>query len=89
LSRLKRSGLLIHTKGEDGGYQLSRPLEEISLYDIYTGVKGELRISRCLADGRQCYYGEMEECKMNKAMRSLQGKMIEEMSGMMLADLVL
>ena len=41
-SLLKRAGLVISTKGAQGGYHLSRPPKDISVYDIFTAVEMSL-----------------------------------------------
>lgn len=38
-SILKKSGLVISTKGSQGGYQLSKPPEEIKIYDILSSTE--------------------------------------------------
>lgn len=41
-SILKKSGLVTSTKGSQGGYQLSRPPEEIKIYDILSSTETTL-----------------------------------------------
>lgn len=38
-SILKKSGLVTSTKGSQGGYQLSKPPEEIKIYDILSSTE--------------------------------------------------
>jgi Rrf2 family protein len=52
LIKLREHGLIVSRRGNHGGYNLAKPPEEISLYDILVAVEG-----RCLAlsgnfDGR-------------------------------------
>jgi Rrf2 family cysteine metabolism transcriptional repressor len=42
LIRLREAGLIISRRGNQGGYTLARPPEEISLLDIVVAVEGEL-----------------------------------------------
>ena len=41
LGRLRNHGLITSRRGNQGGYVLARPPEEISLYDILMAVEGE------------------------------------------------
>jgi len=41
LGRLRTHGLITSRRGNQGGYALARPPEEISLYDILMAVEGE------------------------------------------------
>lgn len=42
LNELRNGGLIVSKRGKQGGYALSRPPEEISLYDVVRAVEGEL-----------------------------------------------
>lgn len=46
---LRRAGLLVSTRGQHGGYVLSRPPDEISVLDIVTVVEGEVAPVECVA----------------------------------------
>ncbi|MCL2546416.1 MAG: Rrf2 family transcriptional regulator [Oscillospiraceae bacterium] len=86
-NQLKRKGLLKSTQGRKGGYQLGREAHEISLYDVYECIEGELLINRCLIEGKLCSHGETQECKMHKLLYGVQDTMIAAMAGVTLADL--
>ncbi|MCL2547225.1 MAG: Rrf2 family transcriptional regulator [Oscillospiraceae bacterium] len=86
-NQLKKRGLLDSVQGRKGGYQLGRPAQDISLYDVFLCVEGELQISRCLGNGGLCDYGKMRKCKMHGGLRSLQDTVIEEMSKLSLIEL--
>lgn len=42
LTELRNGGLIVSRRGKQGGYALSRPPEEISLYDIVKVIEGDL-----------------------------------------------
>ncbi|WFB06367.1 Rrf2 family transcriptional regulator [Streptomyces sp. LX-29] len=48
LSELRRAGLVRSLRGPDGGYELSRPPEEITLADVIRAVDGPLASVRDL-----------------------------------------
>jgi Rrf2 family protein len=43
LLHLKSAGLVTSTRGAAGGYRLSRPADEISVWDVMSAVEGEAR----------------------------------------------
>lgn len=42
LSELRRAGLVVSRRGQDGGYRLARPADETSLADIIRAIDGPL-----------------------------------------------
>lgn len=54
LRKLVTGGIINSFKGIHGGYEIARPLNEISLYDVVELVEGTYRFSRCLEDGYEC-----------------------------------
>ena len=69
LRKLVAAGIVKSFKGTQGGYEIGRPLEEISLYDVIRTVEGEYQLSRCLADGYEC--GCKAPCKFQKIFREI------------------
>jgi Rrf2 family protein len=47
---LKTAGLIKAKRGAHGGYQLTRPPEEITLYDALIALEGSLDPKECLAE---------------------------------------
>ena len=41
LRKLVLAGIITSNPGKEGGYQLARSVEEISVYDVYTALEGE------------------------------------------------
>ena len=54
LQNLVKQKLLVSTKGPNGGFSLSRPAAEISLWDIVTKVDGEEFFTNCLISLEPC-----------------------------------
>lgn len=59
LADLRRAGVVRSKRGADGGYQLSRPAEEISLADVIRAVDGPLAWVRDERPGSVEYEGPM------------------------------
>lgn len=54
LRKLMLEGLLDSIRGAHGGYVLAKPPEEISLYDVYKTISGEILINTCLLNPEAC-----------------------------------
>ena len=54
LKLLAKSGLVVSTRGVQGGYSLSRDAAEISAADIIDALEGPVHITECSADDSQC-----------------------------------
>lgn len=46
-NRLKKAKLVVSSRGASGGYSLSRPRQELSVYDIISAVDTPLKATRC------------------------------------------
>ncbi len=51
---LVRKGLLTSAKGRGGGFALSRPPQQISLFDIYAAVDGAEDLDACVVGNARC-----------------------------------
>jgi Rrf2 family iron-sulfur cluster assembly transcriptional regulator len=58
LSVLRRAGLVTAERGRTGGFTITRPLDQISLYEVLVALGGPL------IDPRHCqrHSGQLEEC---------------------------
>ena len=51
---LKKASLVIAKEGASGGYQLSKPSEDISLSEVVEAIEGPLRLTNCQNVDRRC-----------------------------------
>ena len=49
-SQLRRAGIVRSIRGAHGGYTLSRPPNEITVYDIIEVLEGSIEISDCIEE---------------------------------------
>lgn len=49
-SQLRRAGIVRSIRGAHGGYTLSRPPNEVTVYDIIEVLEGSIEISDCIED---------------------------------------
>ena len=54
LKKLEKASILKSYYGARGGYILARPVDEISLLDIYTAIEGEMCLNDCKQHGYKC-----------------------------------
>ena len=54
LKLLAKAGLVISTRGAQGGYRLARDARRISAADIIDALEGPVYITECSADDSQC-----------------------------------
>ena len=78
LKKLERAGIVRSIRGTNGGYQLMKPVDCITLYEIVNAVDDSLLVNECLqpshicphnADGKCCRFhqefGRIQEVLVN------------------------
>ncbi len=71
LRKLVAEGIVKSFKGTQGGYELAKPVNEISLGDIIEAVEGEITLSRCTKEGFVCNKEHTAPCKFQKIYREI------------------
>lgn len=66
LRKFVASGMVRSFKGVQGGYELAKPAEEITLKEIVETVEGTYYISRCLDPDCGCNRTETGACKAQR-----------------------
>jgi len=84
--QLKQHGLLGTVQGRYGGYMLAKPATEISIYDIFQAVEGDLQINRCLKDEQYCNSGGSGKCSTHDYFQDLQNDVAALLSRKYIAD---
>ena len=62
LRKLVASGIIRSYKGTQGGYELGRPLSEISINDILECIEGPYVLSRCVRKDSKCTFTGDKRC---------------------------
>jgi len=86
--QLKKAGLIEAVQGRHGGYQLGMPACEISLYNVFLAIEGELQINRCLKGVKECSHITLHGCKLRSFFCRLQEQITASMSGIVISDLI-
>lgn len=51
LGSLRKAGLVTTVRGAQGGYQIAKPAQDITVGHIIDAMEGPLHLSECIADG--------------------------------------
>jgi len=86
LSDLKKAGLVRSTRGYQGGYQISKVPEEISIYDIYKVTEGKLEPWDCAVSHDRCNK-DLNQCVISQFYADFKATLIKLMQGYTLQTL--
>ena len=80
LRKLNAGGFVRSYKGVQGGYELTRPGNEIKVLEIIELIDGPVKISKCLECDHECSRNPCKvECKMHVAFEAINEKLIENL----------
>lgn len=80
MRKLCYADILRSYKGVCGGYELSRPSDEIKIIDIIEAIDGRVRISRCLECDHECTKNPCKgNCKMHMAFGVINRRLAEDL----------
>ncbi len=85
LTRLVKSGLLVSRQGKNGGYKISRPIKEISLWEIIEVTEGVQNQHECLLGFDNCVFGS--KCSLHEKWATVQNAINEMLKSTTLAEL--
>lgn len=89
LSEMVREGLVISTRGRDGGYELALPPVDIRYGDIIRLTRGSLALVPCASRNAHEHCQNClpeEECRLRGLMLTLRDEMAEMLDRVSLAD---
>lgn len=78
LKKLEKAGLVNIYKGARGGYQLTKPSEEITLRDAIETIEPIISIKDCVNDPRSCSL-RRGECAVHRAFNEIQMDFIKKL----------
>lgn len=87
LRNLVAKGIAVSFKGTQGGYELNRPPEQISLCELLEAVEGEYVFSRCL-HGTECTNPQSSSCKVQKVFGDISHLVRDKLDSVTVADLL-
>lgn len=86
LGNLRRSGLVATVRGAQGGYQLAKAPDKITVGDIIDATEGPLSLSECLQDTDCCK--KSGQCATRKVWEQLTESINETLQSISLQDML-
>ncbi|WP_438317476.1 RrF2 family transcriptional regulator [Candidatus Caldatribacterium sp. SIUC1] len=83
---LRSAGLISSKRGAEGGYQLARPPETITVLEIVEALEGKVIIVDCLRDEALCQ--RASSCAAREVWKKLQEAIVRALGGITLAEVV-
>ena len=86
LKTLTRDGLLVSTRGSQGGYRLSRAPEEISVAQIISAMEGPIALTECTGTPGMCLVES--RCSIRGHWQVINRAVLDALEEVSVADLV-
>ncbi|SPP64150.1 RrF2 family transcriptional regulator [Nitrospira lenta] len=94
-TKLKKAGLVIANEGAGGGYELARPAERITVWNVVEALEGKKALFKCTEIRQSCaLFGSSPPawatkgvCSIQAVMQEAEGRMRETLRAHTLADL--
>jgi FeS assembly SUF system regulator len=86
LKSLAQAGLVVATRGAQGGYRLARPASQISVADIIAAMEGPIGFTECATHVGSCDHES--HCGVRGNWRHLSGVVESALRGVSLADML-
>ncbi len=88
VAQLAQAGIVLTFPGREGGLQLARPANQISLKDVVEAFEGRLQISDCLTPGGENDCPFLPLCPVRSKWARVQAAMVQEMKSILFSDMV-
>ena len=86
LKQLAQSGLVVSTRGINGGYRLAREPERITIADIVTAMEGPIGMTECSAHAGLC--GHESHCGVRMNWQRINEAIAGALRSVTLADMI-
>jgi FeS assembly SUF system regulator len=86
LKQLAQAGLVVSTRGINGGYRLARMAEKITIADIVTAMEGPIGMTECSAHAGAC--GHEPHCGVRVNWQRINHAIADALASVTLADMV-
>lgn len=88
LRKLVASGIIRSFKGTQGGYEIGRPLEQISLNDVIETIEGPYHLSRCTSGNFACTRRKGTDCHFQKVFQEVSRDVRSKLDSYKFSDLL-
>ncbi|HKI97700.1 MAG TPA: Rrf2 family transcriptional regulator [bacterium] len=86
LKQLTAAGILVSTRGAQGGYELARDASRISLADIVNALEGPISLVDCAGEDPTCRY--TEQCPTHEPIQNVHRRFQEFMTAYTLDEVI-
>ena len=87
LRKLVAAGIIKSFKGTQGGYEIGRPLEEITLGEVIETIEGKFTLNRCVSGEYACTRHKDRCCRFQKIFREISNDVREKLYSYNFAEL--
>jgi len=84
---LTQAGLVRSHRGTDGGFELARPAQDITLLHVIEAMQGPISLNRCLAEQNACSKHCAHICPVHAALGRIQNQLVESLGSVDFASL--
>ncbi|MDD3139882.1 MAG: Rrf2 family transcriptional regulator [Lachnospiraceae bacterium] len=89
LKKLEKAGIVKAIRGAQGGYYLSRKINELTLEDIVMAIDSDLAITQCTTKNCECIRNEiLAPCTVHNELQRIQEILIKELKSKTLAEIL-
>ncbi len=86
LGTLRRAGLVTTVRGAQGGYQLARAADAITVGDVIEAMEGPLALAECVSDSGMCQ--KSDQCRTRRVWGYLSGAIDHLLQSITLRDML-
>ena len=88
LRKLTACGIVRSYQGVYGGYELAKPMEEISVYEVLESIDGPLMLNRCVLESGTCNRTPDKKCPYHHWFVRFTDQMRAQLSDIKIANVV-
>jgi len=88
LKKLAKAGIVESRRGAEGGYLLSRPCSELTLWDLFHALGEDLLLTECLRPDFLCENNPEGCCGVHREFCRIQHRLEEELKQKTLEELI-
>jgi Fe-S cluster assembly protein SufB len=86
LKMLAEAGLVVSYRGQEGGYQLAREAQSITVAEIITAMDGKMKVTECCAPSNTCMLDT--HCRIKENWRVINKAIYDVLAGVTLHDMI-
>jgi len=86
LRKLVSVGMVKSYRGAMGGYEIAKPPDEISAYDVLSQIEGPMTLNRCVLESVACTRVPDKKCPYHYLFKHITDQIKAQLSGITIAD---